>query len=78
MIIKMSKPIISEVNVRFAARRACELLGKNPDAPTAERAYLGGFLKEYELLIPKVREQYAINSALMESGAALAKINVNL
>lgn len=67
----------SKINEEFAAKRACELLGLDPH----EKVYVGvdvmlrGIYEvRWEMMLPKVREQYAINSALMEASAGLARI----
>jgi len=46
--------------IETAARHACKLLGLDPDGPTPTRQTVGRYLTEWEILAPKVREQWAI------------------
>lgn len=67
-----SKPHLSEVNAEFAAKRACELLGLDPEKQFQDE---DGYLQpEWCRWIPEIRKQFAINSALMEAGCGMARI----
>lgn len=59
-----------------AARHACKLLDLDPDkwiyrydGPNQDR-------KQWQILASKVREQWAINSALIKAGVGIAQVDL--
>jgi len=46
--------------IELAARHACKLLGLDPDDNIPERGRDGFYLQTWEVIAPKVREQWAI------------------
>lgn len=73
------KPFISDTNVEFAAKRACALLDIDPWELVQDPAEPNFTARvRWMEMAEDIRKQYAINSALMEAGFGMARIERNL